>query len=381
MKQLAICAIALATPLTLQSARAQVSGAARPPMSSPIATSRAVSPKIAAEAPTCQRYIPEGSVAPKMTATFPDRGLSGYALWLELEIQHDTGVSVLPGGFETQLRGAEAKSIEQAGFALTDPKGYASPSIETSDGPSGRRLSKVRIAVIALPKKAGRAQLTLPAFPIAMTRGSGEVITLCTQPHRIIIEDPVANESDPKPHSNPQPQRQLEQWSAMRNAVLGGLMALAVGGLLAWLIHLWRKRERPVAPAPPAPPPWGTGLGRGDRLRRGAMESDDDRKQQYDHISHAVRRYLGDRYDFDGLESTTAEILEGCEQIHPRIGPLEDIAHFLQSVDVVKFANATPTEAECHVLLERGLAIVRQTVPSPSAEVDPTVDAEAEPRP
>ena len=167
----------------------------------------------------------------------------------------------------------------------------------------------------------------------------------------------------------------------MRNAVLGGMMALIVGALLAWLIHLWRKRERPAPTAPPARPPWETALASLDRLRRGALESDEDRNQQYDHISHAVRRYLGDRYDFDGLESTTAEILEGCEQIYPRIGPLEDIAHFLQSVDVVKFANATPTEAECHVLLERGLAIVKQTVPQPSAQTDPDAATEEEPHP
>jgi hypothetical protein len=81
-------------------------------------------------------------------------------------------------------------------------------------------------------------------------------------------------------------------------------------------------------------------------------------------VSHTVRRYLGDRYGFDGLESTTREMLEALRKVAPIIPVLEEIEAFLQHADLVKFAKVTPTEAECEHALERGELVVRRTTPA-----------------
>src|SRR5690606_37750065 len=109
---------------------------------------------------------------------------------------------------------------------------------------------------VPLPKKPGRNELVLPPLPIAISRASGELMTLCTAPHPVTVEDPIANEPNPKPKQNPDPLRQREEWTAAKNAAIVASVALVLGALLAWLIGRWLKRPRPAPPPPPPRPPW-----------------------------------------------------------------------------------------------------------------------------
>ena len=104
--------------------------------------------------------------------------------------------------------------------------------------------------------------------------------------------------------------------------------------------------------------------------------------EHFDRVSDAVRQYLGGRYGFDGLESTTREILKHLSRVVPPIDSSDTIATFLSKADLVKFANVTPTEQECLEALERGETIVRQTLPeSPGAPVRESDEATGEARP
>jgi hypothetical protein len=112
-------------------------------------------------------------------------------------------------------------------------------------------------------------------------------------------------------------------------------------------------------------------------LRHAGLTREGRFAEHFDRVSDIVRRYLGDRYGFDGLESTTREMLGELRGTTPRIPVLDEIERFLRQADLVKFARLTPSEPECATVLSEAEAIVEQTVPV--AMPTPTAPVEARP--
>src|SRR5690606_4266516 len=125
---------------------------------------------------------------------------------------------VLPGGFKLQLDAPEARAIQAASFVIADPEGPFAPVVKRTDG-ANESSTTVELSFVPLPKEPGRQQLTLPSVPLALARASGEIVTLCTEPHTIEVEDPTANTPSAKPRHNPPPRQQLEVWTAAKNVV------------------------------------------------------------------------------------------------------------------------------------------------------------------
>ena len=331
---------------------------------------------------SCVEKLPGGKARPTFSERFPSRGLSGHALPLVIEVKHGLAETVLPTGFRFQADTAEAKALKQAGFVLPDPSGDAGPKVERKTEATSAS-SKVVISFVALPKKAGRHQLTLPPVPITIARASGELVTVCTQPHTITVEDPTSSTPDPKPKENPPPRPQREEWTALKHGLGIGAIALVVGAILAWLIGRWLKRPKPLPPPPPPRPPWEVALEGLHDLRHAGLTREGRYAEHFDRVSDIVRRYLGDRYGFDGLESTTREMLGELRATTPRIPVLDEIERFLRQADLVKFARLTPSEPECVTALAEAQLIVERTVPPPmsaAASAEPTPDRRREER-
>jgi hypothetical protein len=242
----------------------------------------------------CVEKLPGGKARPSLSEKFPSRGLSGHALPLVVELSHGAAETVLPTGFRFQPETGEAKALGQAGFVLPDPSGDAGPKVERKEE-GGATKSRVTISFVALPKEPGRHQLSLPPLPITVARASGELMTLCTQPHRITIEDPTSSTPNAKPKDNPPPRRQREEWTFLKQAVGIGAIALVVGAILAWLIGRWLKRPKPVPPPPPPRPPWEVALESLHDLRHAGLTREGRYAEHFDRVSDVVRRYLGDR--------------------------------------------------------------------------------------
>jgi hypothetical protein len=268
---------------------------------------------------------------------------------------------VLPTGFRVHL-GDELAALEKAGFFLPEADAGVAPAT-TTDAEGGRAKTLLRIPFVVLPPAAGRHELELPPVPVAIARASGAVITLCTSPHRITIEDPIANDPEAKPRGNARPRPQREEWTAAKHAAIGAAIAVVLGALIAWLVHLWRRRPRPMPPPPPPRPPWDVALEELFDIEQARLVEHGRFTIHFDRVSHTVRKYLGDRYGFDGLESTTYEILTELKRIVPPVPVLDEIHAFLENADLVKFAKVEPTEAECVSALERGRNIVQRTIP------------------
>lgn len=328
----------------------------------PVAAS-APPPEAASPNPTCTERIPAGKVRPKLDESLPDRGTSGHLLTLTLTLEHGKGETVLPGGLAPETGSPEWRELEKAGLFLPDPSGTSGPKIERTETGDGAKTT-VRIGFVPLPEKPGRNRIELPSLPISVARASGDVLVLCTSPHTVTVEDPIANTSSPTPKKNPPPRPQLEEWTFAKNALMVLALALVVGVLASFLITYLRNRPRAVPPPPPPRPPWEVALEELYDVRHAGLVAEGRFAEHFDRVSDTVRKYLGARYGFDGLESTTREALFVLRRVTPHITVLDTIESFLQKADLVKFARLTPSGEDCELALNRAETLVRETLPS-----------------
>jgi hypothetical protein len=319
-----------------------------------------------AAAAECVETAPAGAERPQMVDTFPERGKSGYAATLRVVVSHGKGETVLPRGLELQSESDTARGLKSAGFGLPEQDAGAGARISSIDldAKSGRRQTTLELPLVALPPEPGRHSLVLPALPVSIARANNDVVTLCTKPHTIVVDDPTASTPDAQPKGNPAPRVQREEWVALERALAWGAIGLGLGAILAWGIVRWRRRPRPVAPPPPPRPAWEVALERLDEARHAGLLETHRFAEFFDRVNDAVREYLGARFGFDGLESTTDETLAALRRVSHFALPLPQVAGFLQQCDLVKFADVTPTLTECERALAEAEGVVRTTMPA-----------------
>jgi hypothetical protein len=209
-----------------------------------------------------------------------------------------------------------------------------------------------------------------------MARASGEVVTVCTSEHSITVDDPTANTPNAEPKSNPEPSRQSEFWEALRNAVYGGAIALVIAALVFFLVRWLQRRPKVLPPPPPPRPPWEIAYESFREIRAAQLLERGLYAEHFDRVSHALRLYLGGRFHFDGLESTTSEILDHLNRTPEAHVVLAEVRAFLEENDLVKFAHVEPNAQQCSEQLVRSERVVNATVPatrrphSPAANPD-----------
>jgi hypothetical protein len=321
----------------------------------------------------CVETGPSGGERPTMVDSFPERGLSGYAATLHVVVSHGKGETVLPRGLELQSESDAARALKSAGFALPDQDGGGAARLASADADaaSGRRQTTLDLPLVALPTGPGRHTLTLPPVPVAIARASSDVVTLCTKEHTILIEDPTASTPDAKPRPNPPGLAQREEWVALEKGLTWLVLGAVGGTLIAWLALRWMRRPRPVPPPPPPRVPWELAFERLHETRHAGLLEMQRFSDFFDRVNDAMREYLGARFGFDGLESTTDETLAALRRV-PHFGlPLPEVAGFLQQCDLVKFATLTPTLEECERALMVAERMVRATIPTPSEAMPP----------
>lgn len=312
---------------------------------------------------SCVERVPDGATRPKVTELLNSRGLSGHKATLEITIVHGKGEIVMPGGFHVD-RGSDAyKALDEAGFVLPDPDGGAGPvvTVEQVEG-APTATTKISLSFVPLPKEPGRHGMVLPPVPITIARASGETMTLCTMRHAIVVEDPIANELDPKVRANPAGRPQREEWVLAKQATIVLLTSAVLGAIFAFFFVRWMRRPKPEPYVAPILP-WVAALAELEAIRTSNLLAESHTDEYFDRVSDCVRKYLGARYGFDGLESTTDEMERTLARVRPAVRGLDTINRFLEECDLVKFARVVPTENDCLASLERGITIVRNTTP------------------
>jgi hypothetical protein len=200
---------------------------------------------------------------------------------------------------------------------------------------------------------------------VRITSADGELVTLESETWTIEVHSVLANEPDPQlmPPSDP---IAVEQDDYRLLIALGALLVLALGILLGWLfMRWWNKRERPEPAPPPPPPPWETALAelRVHAEQRESAIAEGRTERWVDAVSDSIRGYLGKRFGFHGLESTTDEIAERLAEADSLGIAPEEAVGFLGQCDLVKFAKASLADQASRALIEQALALVDRTRP------------------
>lgn len=318
----------------------------------------------------CVDTWPEDRARPAFKEHFPIRGTAGHVSVLEVTVSHLPGEKVFPGGMALLSSSDESEWLKAAEFRFPHPTSAVKPHIERSEAPKGENqaTTKVRVPLIPLPSEAGRKELTLPRLPIAVSRASGQVHTICTDPHVITVEDPLASSPQAEAKPDPPPRPQIEVWETLRDVVLSLLVALPIAALLAWAFFRLRNNFKRAAPLPPPRPPWEVAVAKLDAIDAKNLLQTEQYEQYLDEVSDALREYLGDRYGFDGLESTTRETLRQLVVLAPDFDDERAVRTILQRADLVKFARRPPVEEECREAMSETRRMVRKTVLAPSLD-------------
>lgn len=327
----------------------------------PIGTATPVSPASEPTWSTCKESVPSGKTRPEMTEQFPSQVIAGHAAVLEVTLTHGKGERVLADAFELQRDSDGAKALRQSGFEFPATTGPGAPRVERSERQADA-VTVVKLAVVPLPKEPGPHPFTLPPLPIAVARASGEVLTLCTTAHAVTVTDPTANVPHAVPKRHPGGERQRELWVGLRNVTYGALIGLAIAGVIALAVRWFSRRPKALPPPPPPRPAWEVALEAladlrySDLLQRGQFTSHLER------VNHVLRQYLGGRFGFDGLESTTEEVLGALSSsaLPPELRAQTE--RMLRDSDLVKFAKLVPTEAQCTSALDEVEGLVRKTM-------------------
>ncbi|HRG95231.1 MAG TPA: hypothetical protein PLR99_03210 [Polyangiaceae bacterium] len=322
----------------------------------------------------CVESIARGAARPIVTDDFPRRGTSGWAASLTVTIRHGRGEHVLPNGLELQRSSDAEKELRTAGFALPEQDGGTAAARVTvlPEDPNRKEIvvTVLELPLVLLPEKPGRSTLVLPPLPVAVARANGELSTVCTRSHAILVDDPIANAetADPAPRPNPPPAPQREEWREAKLAAGAAAVGLGLGVVGALLYRSWKRRPRPVPPPPPPRPAWELALERLHDVRHAGLLDAGRPAEFCDRVSDALREYLGASLGFDGLEQTTDEIAGHLGRGSLAENERARVLGILRECDLVKFAKFAPERGACEAMLDSAERHVHVTMPKKRGE-------------
>jgi hypothetical protein len=286
-------------------------------------------------------------------------------------VSHGPGETVLPHGFRLKRDSDAAVAIREAGFRIPEATSTSAPYVDRPDDAArqsaaqkaGAKLTTtLSLPLLLLPAKPGRHRLTLPPLPVAVSRASGAVMTLCTAPRIIRVEDPIASEPAAKVRTNPPPRRQREVWAVARQVTGGAVIVILLALVLAYLFYRYRSRPK-VEPPKPKVLPWLAAWRELADIEHSRLLVEERFDEHFDAVNECIRRYLGERYGFDGVESTGQEIQWWMKRVRPTPAALPAVLGFLEETDFIKFADVEPALDDCSQALLQAKLLVQETIP------------------
>jgi hypothetical protein len=234
-------------------------------------------------------------------------------------------------------------------------------------GPADGDWVEETLVVRLIAFEAG--ELVIPEQELTVVDVEGRIARLAAPETAVAIRSLIANEPEPalKPDTGPGERVFEEDYTLLW--ILGALAAALLVALLTLLARWLLARRRPrLAPSPPPRPPEEIALEKLAALERSTLLAEGLHKEFHVLLSEALREYLGGRYGFYALESSTAEILaELARDRLPRGAALfSRIRGLLTETDLVKFAKAVPPVEDSRELLEQTVGIVHATTPRSS---------------
>ncbi len=280
-----------------------------------------------------------------------------------------TSVSPTSGLSTGDLVTLKVTAFAKTGVDLAVPEQALSPfevvdkrsTILTKDG--GRQFTFELDLLILEPGKH-----TLPELSVRVVGPKGELAELKTPAKTLTVSSLLANEPNAAPRPITKPVVVMQDDYTLAYAG-GGLLTIGLIILATILVQRWLARRPKTLPPPPPPrPAWELAIEKLEQLRRrkDALLAAERGEELVDGVSEVLREYLGKRYGFDGLESTSDEILTRLEGLRPHRLSLSGVQLLLAQCDLVKFARLPPDAAQCDDLFDGVQGLIRATTPLPT---------------
>jgi len=210
---------------------------------------------------------------------------------------------------------------------------------------------------------------TIPEFTVVYREADGSERRVPTPPVQIKVESvaPLRPDETGIRDSKP-PVMPPFRLSPTQRLIVTAVVFLVAGGAAALAIRAMRKRRRLPAPALPLRPIEIVArqrlarIAQGDLLARGLI------KEYFDQVSDIIRAYLGQRYGFEGIVTTTSELLDALRRRLGNNGQIGLVAQFSEEADLAKFAKWRPDRQVCDHFLETAYRVIDETTPQPAVE-------------
>jgi hypothetical protein len=208
----------------------------------------------------------------------------------------------------------------------------------------------------------------IPAITLRVVTKDNFVGTVKTPAVPFKVRGLLDNEPNAQPKLETKPVPVLEDnWIPVY--ILAGLLAAGLVALITVFVSRYlRKRKARAVPPPPPRPPWEIAVEELGALRRKKQSMIDAGQGGLfvAELNHVIRAYLGGRYHFDGLETTTDEMLAQLKSHSAGLGFTQEVGMFLGRCDLVKFAKVEPDADEVDLLFAKAQDLVQFSGPDES---------------
>jgi hypothetical protein len=231
--------------------------------------------------------------------------------------------------------------------------------VEAPQGSQQRFVFDVQLIALEASDKP------IPAIKLRVVTKDNNVGTISTEPLPFKVQSLVANEPNAQPKLESRPVAVLED-NYIPIYVLSALAGAAlVAGLTLLVARYLRRRRKAAIPPPPPRPPWEIAVEKLAELKRQKqpMLEAGQGGLFVDQLSDVVRSYLGGRYHFDGLETTSDEMLMQLKAHGASLGFTQEVGQFLYRCDLVKFAKVEPDADEVDLLFAKAQDLVQLSEP------------------
>jgi hypothetical protein len=245
--------------------------------------------------------------------------------------------------------------------------------VEPSQGDSQRFVFQLDLLAFESGDKP------IPAITLRVVTKDNFVGTVKTAEQPFKVRGLIDNEPNAQPKLETKPVAVLEDnWIPIY--ILAGLLGAALVALITVLVGRYlRARKARAVPPPPPRPPWEIAIEALGALRRKKQSMIDAGQGGLfvEQLSHVIRAYLGGRYHFDGLETTTDEMLAQLKTHQAGLGFTQEVGQFLGRCDLVKFAKVEPDADEVDLLFAKATDLVQFSGPEePQGLTTPKDDAQ-----
>lgn len=163
-------------------------------------------------------------------------------------------------------------------------------------------------------------------------------------------------------------------WDDVAPLVYALLLMIILGGVSVFFVIRYRNNKPiiKIIRVEPKLPPHQLAMKKIEEIKADKMARANDPKKYYTELTEVIRMYIRERFGFNAMEMTSAEIIERLLQEDKE--SVKDLRTLFETADLVKFAKHAPLMNENDMNLVNAVDFINQTKveEDPNAKKEPT---------